>query len=76
MLSLWLSHISKICEIFFCKEKQKSKLVTREFKHIQPQKRSFDGANRSLSVRVMNNSSRYAHQIIIIHAGTMKLGLS
>ena len=49
------------------KEKHEVKVVTQEFKH---------GANRSLSVRVMSNNSRYAQQIINTQAGTMKLGLS
>jgi len=40
------------------------------FKAIQDQ-----GTNHSLSVRVMTKSLRYAEQIIITQAGTMKLGL-
>jgi len=50
-------------------ENNEIKLVTQECKHIQPQKREFDGTNRSLSV--MTKSSRQAQQIIISQAGTM-----
>jgi len=69
--------LSKICELFFSCEKKNNevRLVTQEYKHIKPQKRWFDGTNRSLSVRVMNKSSRYTQQIIVTQAGTMKLGL-
>jgi len=58
------------------KQHNESKVVTQECKHIQPQKRYFDGTNCSLSVRVMTKGSRYAQQIIITQAGTMKFGLS
>jgi len=58
------------------KENNEVSLVTQECTHIQPQKRQFDGVSCSLSVRVMTKSSRYAQQIIITQAGTMKLGLN
>jgi len=57
-------------------ENNEIKLVTQECKHIQPQKRLFDGTNHSLLVRVMTKSSRYAQRTIITQTGTMKLGLS
>jgi len=58
------------------KENNEIKLVAQECKHIQPQKRKFDGTNRSILVRVMTKGSSYAQQIIITQTGTMKLGLS
>jgi len=73
----FLAKLSKICKIFFpCEKNNKIKFVTQECKHIQPQNRLFDGTNCSLLVRVMTKGSRYAQQIIITQAGTMKLGLS
>jgi len=57
-------------------ENNEIRLVMQECKHIHSQKRLFDGTSRSLSVRVMTKSPRYAQQIIITQAGTMKLGLS
>ena len=73
-----LAKLSKIWEIFFSYEQKniEIKLVTQECKHIQPQKRQFDGTNSGLSVRVMTKGSRYAQQITITQAGTIKLGLS
>jgi len=44
-------------------------------KEIEYTRAKYDGTNRNLSVRVMTKSLRYAQQIIIIQAGTRKLGL-
>jgi len=73
----FLTKLSKICEIFFSrgKENNEVKLVTPDCKHIQPQKRPFDGTNHSLSGRVMTKSSRGAQQSIISQAEIMKLSL-
>ena len=58
------------------KENNEIKLVTQACKHIQPQERSFDGTNHSLSGRVMTKSARYAQKIIITQAETTLLELS
>jgi len=73
----FLVKLSKICDfLLIWKEKNEVKLVTQGCKHTQLQKRQFNGTNGSSSVRVMAKSSRYAQQVIITKAGTMKFGLS
>jgi len=68
----------KICEIFFSREKKKIKLslLHKNVNTSGHRKGNLMALTASLSVWVVTKNSRYAQQIIINQAGTMKLGLS
>jgi len=73
----FLAKLSKICEIFFSCEKKIMKLsLLHKNVNISSHIKGNLVALTGLSVRVITKGSRYAQEIIITQAGTMKLGSS
>jgi len=73
----FLAKLSKICEIFFSREKKTMKLsLLRKNVDTSSHIKGNLMALTAVFSSVMTKCSRYAQQTIITQAGTMKFGLS